>query len=109
MAHLIEFGSGPRQHKSGKSTGHMPAFPFLRPAWDANKMAVVDLIGAELWSEIERAADRLGKKAAKAAARASNLRSMGFVKRRRFVRAENNAKRARAAALAGKRASRKRG
>ncbi len=28
--HLVEFGSGPRHHKSGKSTGSMPASGFFR-------------------------------------------------------------------------------
>jgi HK97 gp10 family phage protein len=36
-AHLVEFGTVQRHQKSGKSTGTMPAKPFLRPAWDSNK------------------------------------------------------------------------
>lgn len=32
--HLVEFGTKPRYHKSGKFVGAMPARPFLRPAFD---------------------------------------------------------------------------
>ncbi|MEO9521715.1 MAG: HK97-gp10 family putative phage morphogenesis protein [Parasphingorhabdus sp.] len=32
LAHLVEFGTGARVTKSGKSTGTMPAQPFMRPA-----------------------------------------------------------------------------
>ncbi len=34
-AHLVEFGTGPRTHKSGKSVGAMPANPFFRSSVDA--------------------------------------------------------------------------
>lgn len=30
-AHLIEYGTGPRSHDSGKSVGEMAARPFMRP------------------------------------------------------------------------------
>ncbi|WP_295808895.1 HK97-gp10 family putative phage morphogenesis protein [uncultured Nitratireductor sp.] len=43
--------------------------PFMRPAWDANKMEVLDVIGDQLGDEIMRAAKRLAKKQAKAAAK----------------------------------------
>lgn len=56
-AHLQEFG-----------TVKMRPRPFLRPAWDANKMKVLESIKGDLWQEIEKAAKRLAKKAAKLAA-----------------------------------------
>lgn len=34
LAHLFEFGTRERYHKSGKSTGAMRATPMLRPALD---------------------------------------------------------------------------
>lgn len=68
LAHLIEFGTGPRRHKSGKSTGSMPARPFMRPAWESGKRQALNTIGAELWTEVEKAAKRLAKRRAKAAA-----------------------------------------
>lgn len=42
-----------------------PAQPFMRPAWDQEKMNVLDGIGARLGGEITKAAERLARKAAK--------------------------------------------
>ena len=64
-AHLEEFGTGPRFHKSGKYVGIMRARPFMRPAWDATKQQVLDRLKADLASEIEKAVGRIAKKAAK--------------------------------------------
>lgn len=58
-AHLVEFG-----------TSHMPPQPFMRPAWDANKMKVLELIRLDLGNEIERAAARLARKAARTSRKA---------------------------------------
>lgn len=55
-AHLVEFGTVPRFHKSGKSVGVMPAHPFVRPAWDGTSMAALSTIKTTLASEIARAA-----------------------------------------------------
>ena len=54
-AHLKEYG-----------TFKMPAAPFFRPAWDANKDKAEQILGKELWVEIEKAAQRAAKKRAKA-------------------------------------------
>jgi len=64
-AHLIEFGTGERFWRSGKSTGASQPHPFLRPAWDAGKMRALAEFGRLLWIEIERAAKRLAKRQAK--------------------------------------------
>jgi HK97 gp10 family phage protein len=64
-AHLVELGSGPRHHKSGKYVGQMPASPFLRPAFEANAQGLIDALGEEIWRELEKSATRLGRKAAK--------------------------------------------
>lgn len=64
-AHLVEFGSGERTTGTGKSTGAMPAHPFLRPAWDAGKGRALADFGRLLWIEIEKAAKRLARKVAK--------------------------------------------
>lgn len=53
--HLQEFGSGP---------GHQ-AQAFMRPAWDQHKNEVLDTIANRTWLEIEKAAARLAKKAAR--------------------------------------------
>ncbi len=43
--------------------------PFVRPAFDAGKDALLEGIGADLWAEIEKAAARQAKKAARLAAK----------------------------------------
>jgi HK97 gp10 family phage protein len=40
--------------------------PFLRPAWDGGKEAALDYVKVNLGREIDRAASRLAKKAARA-------------------------------------------
>lgn len=39
--------------------------PYMRPAWDSNRVQMLDTIKDELWKEIEVAAARLARKAAK--------------------------------------------
>ena len=63
-------GTHPQAHMQEFGTFKEPAQPFMRPAWDAEKMGVLDGIKDDLWTEIEKAANRLAKKAAKAAAKA---------------------------------------
>lgn len=65
-AHLVEFGTVERFHKSGKSTGVMPMNPFIRPAWDAAAPGLVHQIKGILAEEIERTSARLARKKAKA-------------------------------------------
>lgn len=55
-AHLVEFGTNERHHKSGKSVGRMPAHPFIRPAWDGTSMEALGTIRTTLASEVARAA-----------------------------------------------------
>lgn len=55
-AHLQEFGT--RHHKRQ---------PFLQPAWDAGKNQLLEGLKEDLWKEIDKAAARLARKAAKAA------------------------------------------
>jgi hypothetical protein len=57
QAHLQEFGA----------PQHGPQ-PFMRPAWDGGKMAMLEGLKDDLWKEIEKAASRLAKKLAKASA-----------------------------------------
>lgn len=49
-AHLVEFGSGPRSTKSGKSTGVSPPRPFFRP--------VVDQVNAGTFAPVTAAGKR---------------------------------------------------
>lgn len=64
-AHLVEFGTGPRYHKSGKFVGAVSPSPMLQPAWYANKARLLDGLGKRLWEEIEKTMARRAKKAAK--------------------------------------------
>lgn len=64
-AHLFEFGTGQRSHRSGKGTGAMGARPFMRPAWDQTREQVLESLGATLAIEIERTVARRAKRAAK--------------------------------------------
>ena len=69
VAHLLEFGTVERFHKSGKSVGLITPRPFVRPAWDRNKSAMPKEIARLLWIEIEKAAKRKAKREAKLAAK----------------------------------------
>ena len=64
-AHLIEFGTGPRFHQSGKFVGAVSPDPFMRPAWDMHRRQLPKRLGELLWMEIEkslaRAAARAGR------------------------------------------------
>jgi HK97 gp10 family phage protein len=71
-AHLVEFGTKPRYHKkSGKFVGQMKPRPFMRPAWDSKKDDVLASFQKIMWGEIEKAAQRLARKAARDAAKAA--------------------------------------
>lgn len=62
---LAEFGTQERHWRNGKSTGAMPAHPFMRPAWEANKFQILDNFGKYLWVTIEAEAKRIARKQAK--------------------------------------------
>lgn len=65
-AHLVEFGTGPRYHKSGKYVGIMTPDPFLRPAWDAHKDEVLATLSQAIKEEIAKAIGRRSARAIKA-------------------------------------------
>lgn len=54
--HLLEFG-----------TYKMSPQPFMRPAWDQDKRAMLDRLSDELWAELEKSIARAERKAAKLA------------------------------------------
>ena len=68
QAIALEFGTGERFHRDGKSVGVMDAEPFMRPAWDAHKAGMPEAVGRDLWTEIEKAAARKARRDAKKAA-----------------------------------------
>ncbi len=45
------------------------AQPFVRPAWDQDKDAMLDRLGKDLWSELEKSIKRAERKAARQAAK----------------------------------------
>jgi HK97 gp10 family phage protein len=67
---FIEFGHGPIKSKSGKSLGNVedgffgtevkavPPRPFLRPAFEANKLKALDIVRTELQGQINKAAQK---------------------------------------------------
>lgn len=77
LAHLIEFGTTKRELEDPRivtiggrtvkitNTGQVSPRPFLRQAWDANKEKVIKIFGDAMWVQIQKAARRLAKKAAK--------------------------------------------
>lgn len=77
-AHLVEFGTGPRFHKSGKYVGKMPAFPFMRPAWDASVGKMFEDLKTELENELLKAVKRLRTRAEKGTL---GKRAMEFLRR----------------------------
>lgn len=77
LAHLIEFGTTERILKKPRTvnlggdmvqitnTGHTPANPFMRQAWDSTKDQALKIFGDEIWTELVKTARRLAKRAAK--------------------------------------------
>lgn len=64
-----EFGTGPRRDKRGRFLGSMPAEPFMRPAWEAGKEKALKDFTDMLWVQIQKSAERLAKRTAKARAK----------------------------------------
>lgn len=62
---LQEFGTSPRHWKNGKSTGSNPPHPFMRPAWEAFKDAILKEFATELGAQIEKSAKRIARRQAK--------------------------------------------
>jgi len=72
----VEIFVGPSYLKGGGGRhGHLQEFgtvnhgpqPFMRPAWDQDKGALLDRLGEEIAADIEKTAARAARKAAKAA------------------------------------------
>lgn len=68
---FVGAGQLPHAHLNEFGTREQAARPFIRPAWDATRMQVLDGIKDALASEIDKAAKRQARKAARAARRAS--------------------------------------
>jgi HK97 gp10 family phage protein len=73
-AHMGPAGAGgkkapPQGSLQEFGTNNHPPQPFMRPAWDGGKDALLEGIADDLWAEISKAAARQAKKAARLAAR----------------------------------------
>ncbi len=55
-AHLVEFGSVNNQPQ-----------PYMRPAWDTHKGTLLDSLKEDLWTDIQKAVDKLARKGARGA------------------------------------------
>lgn len=69
----VEAHAGPGRHPQGHlrefGGDGSPPQPFVRPSWDGGKDALLEGIGKDLWAEVEKAAQRQARKAARLAAR----------------------------------------
>jgi HK97 gp10 family phage protein len=69
----VEVYVGPTPHPKSIQTefgnAHQAPEPHMRPAWDGNKDRALQIIKDELGNEIQKAAGRLAKKAARLAAK----------------------------------------
>lgn len=59
---FVGAGALPQAHMQEFGVVHHDPQPFARPAWDENKMAMLDGIKDDLWQEIEKSAKRLARK-----------------------------------------------
>ena len=70
QAVFTEFGTSPfingGQYAGTQNPG-IAAQPFMRPAWEQDKMAMLERLKSELWSELEKSIIRADAKAARAA------------------------------------------
>jgi len=55
-AHMDEYGTAPRYHKSGKSVGAVPARGFMRKAIDANRYYAIAKVRNKMSELVNRAA-----------------------------------------------------
>ncbi|EQB13242.1 HK97-gp10 family putative phage morphogenesis protein [Sphingobium lactosutens] len=65
----VEVHVGPGQHPQAITqefgTYKEPAQPYLTPAWEAERMNALDIVGTGLGIEVEKTAARIARKAAK--------------------------------------------
>lgn len=71
IALSLEEGTGERFHKSGKPVGSVPAQPYARPAADSLSGDAIDIVYNEMKVQMQKAAERIARKAARQAAKAA--------------------------------------
>lgn len=67
---FVGAGALPHPHLQEFGTPQHGPQPFVRPVWDAWRNRIIPMIKPALWEEIDKAAKRLARKAARAAAKA---------------------------------------
>lgn len=90
--HLVEFGTGPRSVEATKKkvlavdgriigktadVGHMPAQPFLRPAFEQMREKMLEIFGREMWKSLKRTAKRFEKQSRTGKLSKSAKRALG--------------------------------
>lgn len=66
--HLLEFGTSAFVNKGRYAGTQNPGIapqPFMRPAWDQDHMPMLERLGKEMWSEIQKSVARAQARAAK--------------------------------------------
>ncbi len=63
LAHLIEYGTGPRYTRGGAYRGHMPAKPFMRPAWQQNSARIMGDLSQFMWQALIKKVRQIGVRA----------------------------------------------
>jgi HK97 gp10 family phage protein len=58
-------GSNPQAHMQEFGTRHYRAQPYLRPAWDAHRFAILEHLAGAMWAEIDKAVARRARKLAR--------------------------------------------
>lgn len=53
MAHIVHYGTAERHHKSGKSTGRMPANPFVERTFISYQSRALSVLSSELAAGLE--------------------------------------------------------
>ena len=66
---FVGAGPLPSAHNQEFGNVHMPPQPFMRPAWDEDRDALLDRLKGELMAEIQKAIGRAERRAARAAAK----------------------------------------
>ncbi|MEX0302217.1 MAG: hypothetical protein AB3N24_07325 [Leisingera sp.] len=61
-AHLLEWGTAPRYHKSGKYVGAVAPVPSLTPSWDANRDQMLQNLAAIVWEDLKATQARRAKR-----------------------------------------------
>ena len=61
-AHLLEWGTEPRFHKSGKYVGAVAPSPSLTPAWDAHNARILEGLAKTIGEEIKATLGRRAKR-----------------------------------------------